>query len=254
MVHRFRLVGLVVVVALACLGSSSGLLASPAQAQNEAPPPMFVGQVDDTDAFIGIVTGPDGLVAYVCDGTANSLADLFRGSTTDANGGVLTLPAASGNTLAVNVDADSLPAMVASGGSLTGALVTSDGARHAFSAPPAGAVAQLMRTEQTLDDGTSSEGGWIVLDDGQIRGSITQSKGGAALTTGMSTGPGGSAVQVQTFSATIDMSSPDFVAPMSMVAAHNLAHDLQLKPLPVTFDLGLSNGASTPTTLEIPRV
>jgi hypothetical protein len=182
------------------------------------------------------------------------VADVFRGSTADSTGGVLSLPAASGNTLALNVDADSLPAVVASGGGLTGTLVTVDGARHAFSAPPAGAVAQVMRTEQMLDDGASSDGGWIVLDDGQIRGSITQSRGGAALTTAMSAGPGGIAVQVQTFSSTIDMSSPDFVAPLSMVAAHNLARDLQLKPLPVTFDLGLSNGASAPTTLSIPRV
>jgi hypothetical protein len=252
MVLRLRLVLGLALAALFALP-----VAQPVLAQPDPLPPMFVGQIDDTDAFIGIVTGADGVLAYACDGTGNSIADVFHGSTQDASGGVLSLPAPGGDSLALNLDADSLPGAIASGAGLSGALVRADGSRHAFTAAPAGQVGKILWTNQIQPDGTTSTGGWVVLDDGQMRGSITQSTGGpsgTAFTMAMSTGPGGNAIQVQTYSSTIDIDSPDFVPPMTMSGAHDLARDLQLNTAGALFDFRSLDGTQRQIFLSIPSV
>src|SRR5437660_1588791 len=77
---------------------------------------VFVGKVDGTNAFVGLVTDGEQAEAYICNGV--SFNELFIGTMADARDGRLTLVGEDGDLLPINVDRDSLQTLLASGGSL----------------------------------------------------------------------------------------------------------------------------------------
>ncbi len=182
--------GSVPIFALACSLFLSPSATHPglALAQDASVPPMFVGQISDIDAYLGFSTDGTALAGYACDGAANTLADTFEGRASDAQNGVLALTTESGLPLSVNVDAASLQAAVASGGQITGSLTTPDGASHQFSLVPASGPGAVWEEDETLADGTPASGGWVVLNDGSIRGSRQKGSGAQTQTAGLSAG------------------------------------------------------------------
>jgi hypothetical protein len=183
-----------VLLGLIAIGSASahGEQVQPVLAQGAQL--TFVGSVEGTDAFIGIVTDGDRLIAYVCDGADTGIADFYTGAAHDAAAGMLTLKTDDGpDVLTLATDAARLPGLAGSGNSLTGSFVMADGVSHAFSAELASGPGALYRTDETMADGTDAEGGWVVLNSGDVRGSLnkTQPNGASTATVQMSTpGPG----------------------------------------------------------------
>jgi hypothetical protein len=187
----FHKTGALLFVGLLAIAGTLGLggRAQPTLAQ--AGSRTFVGQVDGTDAFIAVVTDGTAVGAHVCDGDDNSIADYFYGSADpETNGGVSRLLTGdSMDVLTLNADLTSLPGIVASSGSLTGGFQTADGASHTWSADPASGPGALYHADQTLPDGTAAEGWWVVLNDGEVRGSFataSSSNPASQRTVGMS--------------------------------------------------------------------
>jgi hypothetical protein len=158
----------------------------------------FVGTVEGTDAFIGIVTDGDRLIAYLCDGAGASLADFYTGAAHDAAAGMLTLKTDDGpDVLTLATDDVSQPRLAGFGTSLAGSFVMADGVSHAFIAELAAGPGALYRTDETMPDGTDAEGGWVVLSNGDVRGSLnkTQPDGAAPSAAQMSAAATGTSAQ-----------------------------------------------------------
>ena len=169
---RFRfallLAGLIAVFGV--LGQGQRLPAAHAQVQADT----FVGKLDGLDAFIGIGTDGYTVTAYVCDGANNSLGDNFQGTIDQASDGVLTLQASNGDLLSLNVDQTSIADAFVPDGNITGALTTADGSSYTFSTEAAVAPGGLfLANPQTMPDGSTADGGWVVLNDGEVRGSFS---------------------------------------------------------------------------------
>ncbi len=141
----------------------------PAVAQGEQR--TFVGRVAGTEAFVGIVTDGNWLIAYLCDGPHHELGDFYSGPVGEARDGVLTLATEdSEDLLLVYIDAGSLAGVLRSGGNLDGEFLTPDRVSFSFTAEPARGPGAFYRMDETLPDGTEVEGGWVVLNTGEIRG------------------------------------------------------------------------------------
>ena len=152
------------------LGHGQGVSAAPAQVQSDT----FVGQLSGLDAFIGIGSDGYSVTAYICDGANNAVGDNFQGTVDQASGGVLTLQAANSDTLSLNVDSSTLPGLLVPDGNITGALTTADGNSYPFSTEAAVSPAGLFLADsQTMPDGSVADGGWVVLNDGEVRGSFS---------------------------------------------------------------------------------
>jgi hypothetical protein len=160
---------LVLVLAGAACSESSGSASSPREYE-------LVGSVDGTNAFIGVVLGGDHAVAYLCDGseTGATVSQWFDGAAND-NGFDLT---ASG----VRVKSAAFSA-----GVLTGTVMLADGSSHAFSAASATSPAGLYRDSSSYD---GALGGWVVLNDGRIRGAVRIDGGSLMPATGVVTSGG----------------------------------------------------------------
>jgi hypothetical protein len=158
--------------ALLMATSATFQLATVDVAQAQAAGDTFVGTVDGSDAFVGIVSDGVSVIAYVCDGASNTLGNDFRGSFNDASGGMLTLHADNGTQLMINADASSMPDMLASGQGPSGTVTTADGNTMTFSTgpavPPAGVF--LPSDGEMLPNGAPVDGGWVVLNNGDVRG------------------------------------------------------------------------------------
>jgi hypothetical protein len=128
---------------------------------------VFVGKVDGTNAFVGIVTDGQQAEAYVCDG--RNFKELFTGMLADANNGRLTLMGEDGDLLPIDFDQNGLQTLLTSGASLTGGL-TIGGSSNTFRAAPAMGPGALYLSIGTLPDGSTMDGGTIVLNDGNFRG------------------------------------------------------------------------------------
>jgi hypothetical protein len=128
---------------------------------------VFVGKVDGTNAFVGVVTDGQQAEAYVCDGRA--FKELFTGSLADASNGRLTLMGEDGDLLPIDVDQNSLPTLLATGGALIGAL-TVGASTHTVHAGPASGPGALYLSIGTLADGSVMDGGTVVLNSGEFRG------------------------------------------------------------------------------------
>lgn len=138
----------------------------------------FAGAVPGTDAFLAVVVDKsDHALAYVCD--SKQTADWFRGAV--APDGALDLTAPDGAHLTGKV----------APGSVAGTL-TLAGKSLPFTASPTEGDAGLYRATETIN-GTAYVGGWIVLPDGEQRGSVRGGNDIIAILIGdrPQAGPGG---------------------------------------------------------------
>jgi hypothetical protein len=168
--RRRLLVSLGVLTAAAGVGGR--LFAPSARAQSAGG--VFVGKVDGTDSFVGIVTDGQQAEAYVCNGS--DFRELFTGMLADARDGRLTLTGEDGDLLPIDVDQNSLQSLLASGASLTGTLTVGANS-NAFRADPATGPGALYLSIGDLPDGSTMDGGTIVLNDGELRGFFKLIKG-----------------------------------------------------------------------------
>ena len=164
--RRWTVLFLVVALAAtACSGSDSssksasstpgaalaaGELALPAA--TPWPNGSWAGKVEGTDAFIAVVAGAEGLVAYVCDN--GTIGQWFR--TDDANGSVV-----------VANEAGAVFSAERSGEQVTGSVQLPDGTEHPFSAATA---SEPVHRSEGFDDTEVGLVGWVTLPSGERRG------------------------------------------------------------------------------------
>ena len=117
----------------------------------------YTGRLEGTGAFIAVITGSDKLVAYTCDGF--TLAQWFRATP-------LKTPLELAST-----DGQSRLKLRLSARLVTGSLEFGDGGVFRFKAARSSGDSGLYRSE-TLKDGVGYVGGWVVLENGEQRGSI----------------------------------------------------------------------------------
>jgi hypothetical protein len=119
----------------------------------------FVGQVDGSNAFIGIVSNGRNLLAYVCDGDQSgaTAADWFHGTTDGTNVDATTANGAH------------LVATLAPNGA-DGYYTDASGVVYSFHADVAGTDSGLFRGDLNVDGG-QWVGGWVVLHD-DVRGAL----------------------------------------------------------------------------------
>ena len=234
----------------------AGVLRPAARAQDsptQAATNMFVGPVEGTDAFIGLATNGDEVVAYICDGVGDSIADFFSGAAHGATDGALPLSTEENrDLLTLYADAASLPELMGSGDSISGAFQTPDGAAHYFRVDPASGPGALYRTDEMLPDGSQAEGGWVVLNNGEVRGQISLLSPSSfqPLILNMSAGEPGMFL-------TSDRQSQTPIAPMESSMALLTALQNASPPIPQGFPLfptSRNNQVITMNTLTVARV
>ena len=143
----------------------------------------FAGKLTGVDAFIGLSFDNQNVTAYVCDGAANKIGDNFTGKISQASSGQLKLQADNKDTLTINADASKL-SQLGNSGNLTGSLSLANGATYQFSGEPAFPPAGLyLADSQTLPDGSKADGGWVVLNDGEVRGNYSHTSKGSSKET-----------------------------------------------------------------------
>lgn len=120
----------------------------------------FVGTVPGSNALLALTTSEGKADAYLCDSQA--LADWFRGAVYN------------GAFAATAKDGAQLQATVAPAG-VDGTLTLPGGQPLAFHLVPATGDAGLYVAQQQIN-GTPYVGGWILLPDGEQRGSVTSPK------------------------------------------------------------------------------
>src|SRR5829696_6529556 len=113
-------------------------------------PRLRVGQVADTEAFVGIAMDDDRVFAYVCDGTPASTT-LSAWFVADSDGAGFSAANPSGATLE-GEDVD---------GVLTGRLRGGDGVSHDITAMTATGRSGLYFGELDPDTDDEAWGGWI---------------------------------------------------------------------------------------------
>jgi hypothetical protein len=74
--------------------------------------------------------------------------------------------------LGINVDSTTLPNLITAGGPIIGNLIAADGGSYFVRLEPAVAPGALWIQDEVLSDGAQVEGGWVVLNDGSIRGEV----------------------------------------------------------------------------------
>jgi hypothetical protein len=130
----------------------------------------YVGKVEGTDAYIGLVVNEQGATGYICDG--EKISHWLRGAL-DENG-QLALTSNTGAALSAKLEGDTLTGSVlipeSSEGSTRERFATAK--PHKFEAAEASGDAGLYREEQTID-GAKYVAGWVKLDDGSTLGKLT---------------------------------------------------------------------------------
>ncbi len=188
-------VGAALAVAAAGCGSSSNTSSSTttsaAPTAAKTVEPMFVGTVAGTNAYIGIITSSQQIIAYVCDGAGNKIGDHFQGNVPPGVTSVTFTSPDSSDTLMVNAGQTQLQKAITSGGTVAGTWKEAGGTSHTFSAQAAHVPGALWTASDTAS-GTTRKGDWIVLNDGSVRGSADLSKSGQTTTLGQSSGSKGS--------------------------------------------------------------
>jgi hypothetical protein len=131
-----------------------------------------VGRLSTTDSFAGFVVGRDTVLAYVCNGTDAGVSRYgwFRG--TLGPDGSFQGQDSSGNRLSARLIGDSV----------SGSVTFDDGTAATFQLDRAVRDAGLFRFERTVSNDTVV-GGWIVVNDGDVRGQIEHrsASGGATF-------------------------------------------------------------------------
>lgn len=139
-----------------CQGAPQSPVATPTTKPALAASTTFAGIIPDTSRYVALVSNGQRARAYVCDG--KTVVEWFNGEVHD---GVVDLTSAGGARLQA--------ALGDTGAS--GTFTPVGGTAAAFTAEAVSAPAGLYRAEENID-GVQFVGGWIVLPDGQIQGSI----------------------------------------------------------------------------------
>ena len=155
---KFNKTGVWTIVVLILL--SLVLSACDSSSQSEVTTGSWAGKVEGTDAFIGIASNGKEVIAYVCDG--QSISQWFKGQ---INSNSLEL-SANGATLRLDLAVDSA----------SGTVTLADGGSFNFTADRASGDAGLYRLDESAN-GEDFVSGWVVLNDGQLRGLKVGSKG-----------------------------------------------------------------------------
>jgi hypothetical protein len=144
----------------------------------------YTGKLSNSNAFIAIVTSGDQMVAYTCD--SSSLALWFRSSLSDTSYKTISEDQNARFTARVTQNTSNSSSGYSAGYSagnkpstqITGSIRLEDGSFHSFKATlttkntnSKTATAGLFRSENWLE-GTNYTGGWVVLDNGEQRGSM----------------------------------------------------------------------------------
>ena len=117
----------------------------------------YTGKLEGTDAFIAVITSADRVVIYTCDG--QNFAQWFRARLV------------SSPLEVVSTDGEVKLTARISTRLVSGTLFLEDGKVHPFKALRSASPAGLFRSE-TLLEGANYIGGWVVLPNGEQRGSI----------------------------------------------------------------------------------
>ena len=153
---------------LLVLSSCGGESISPAT-PTPFPEATFAGRTADENLFAAIITTPEGVEAYLCDGNKGLW---FRGG--GSADSVLELTGTDGARLTLQLDADRV----------VGNLLEGEASVTAFSLPKVeGEV--LFRAEDTVGE-TPVLGGWIRLPDGEQRGLVASRSLATSSTLGSS--------------------------------------------------------------------
>lgn len=147
-------------LALVLVGLMLGACGGASQPATAALSGAWVGKVDGTDAFIGIASNGEEAMVYVCDG--KTITQWFNGPV-GADG--VDLSAGSARLQAQLAD-----------DSATGSITLADGRAVEFMAARAAGDAGLYRSVETVD-AEEWTAGWVVLNDGQLRGLRRSSTG-----------------------------------------------------------------------------
>jgi len=143
------------------------------QPATEALSGAWVGKLEGSDAFVGIASNGEEIMAYICDG--QTITQWFKGQ---AVADKLELTSGSANLQAqLSVD------------TANGSITLADGQTYNFTADRAAGDAGLYRLEEQAND-ESWISGWVVLNDGQLRGLRVSSKGTFETQSSLSTGAG----------------------------------------------------------------
>lgn len=127
---------------------------------------QFVGIVEGSNAYIGIATQENRILAYVCDGTleqAPAIYSWFRG---ELSGNSFDLTSEDGFHLTGQLQSNKV----------TGSVQFADGSEYAFAANLAEPPAGLFRLEEN-----QIISGWIVLANQEFRGGKRMSGDGSLI-------------------------------------------------------------------------
>jgi hypothetical protein len=181
----------------------------------------FVGTLEGTDAFIALVVlDSREALAYVCDG--KGVSQWFRGM-------------ADASTLNVSSDTGQLEAAL-SHKKASGEVTLADGKTATFSAEPARGASGLYRATGS-GSGESLVGGWIVLNDGEQRGSVEVRKSGDSQT-----------LVLGTLLASVDDAASEQEALLVKLATQNAQAE------ELSDQIGTLVAAARPTPTPIPAV
>ena len=150
----------------ACGGDDGGGKQDAAKSTAQGAVGNFVGRASSADAFVALsvadapaqAKGGREVLAYVCNG--KEIGQWFRGEA-GKDGAALT--AASGARLEAKLSANKA----------TGTVTLSDGRKLAFDASPATGDAGLYRARGQVA-GADVLAGWVLLPDGEQRGTLQQ--------------------------------------------------------------------------------
>ena len=119
----------------------------------------YVGQVEGSNAFIGLVTNGEQVMAFYCDGTTEAAPVLWGWFNGELNGDAFDLTNEAGDRLSGAFESEGA----------SGTITLADGTALTFQSAPVSQPSGLYRNVETTD-GVETVSGWIVLTNGELRG------------------------------------------------------------------------------------
>jgi hypothetical protein len=141
------------------------LLALAQEETDEAEFILYVGTItDEPDIFVGLAMEGEAVTLYICDGQPDegtiSVGQWFIGTIEE---GAIDITAADGNRVAVTLSEETA----------VGSFTFTDDSVKDFTLALAEGEAALYRSEFAIGE-DEYIGGWLVLADGSVRGSVFQ--------------------------------------------------------------------------------
>jgi hypothetical protein len=154
-------------VALLLISFAALLAACAPATQPQAEPQklqQFVGTLEGSNAFIGIATQDNRILAYVCDGTLEQAPTIYAWFRGDLSGNAFDLTSENGLHLTGQLESNQV----------NGTVQFVDGSERPFAADLAEPPAGLFRLEES-----QIISGWIVLANSEFRGGNKMSGDGS---------------------------------------------------------------------------